>query len=104
MTFGFITGAACATVAAVLVTGHRVVGIKTIVKHATIVDVAFTVAMAVAFAGTITGLMVAIMAGLVMALFLSALGWAQDKMSKTANSDSEFDADGNWIYNQAPYV
>jgi len=104
---GFILGASAATVAAVLVTGARVFGIKRMIKHATLVDVTFTVAMAVAFAGTLTGLLVAIMAGLMMAVLMTGLQYLSrfvDKRKRTKDPKSEFTADGQWIYNQAPYV
>ena len=107
MAIGFILGASAATVAAVLVTGARVVGVKRLIKHATLVDVTFTVGMAVAFAGTLTGLLVAIMAGLMMAVLLSGLQYLSrfaDKFQRKQDPASEFTADGQWIYNQAPYV
>jgi hypothetical protein len=101
----FIIAASTVSVAAVLVTLHRVVGIKRILRHATLVDVAFTVGMTIMFAGTLTGMLVAVLAGLIMALVLS-VGRVLMKFgdSTTASTDSEFDAQGNWIYNKAPYV
>lgn len=108
MAFGFIAGAAVATVAAALVTGSRVVGFRRILKNATLVDVVFTVGMGVAFAGTLTGLLVAIAAGLLMAVFLTGAKkclqvWDAFKGRGPAAND-EFDANGVWIYNKAPYV
>ena len=105
MAFGFIAGAAVATVGAVLVTGHRVIGIKRMVKHATLVDVTFTVGMAIAFAGTLTGLLVAIVAGLIMAVVLSAAQKLQTLYERrTASEPQDEYNEGGWIYNQAPYV
>lgn len=107
MALGFIAGAAAASVAAVLVTGHRTIGIKRIIKHATLVDVTFTVGMAIAFAGTLTGFMVAIVAGLFMAILLTGLqklSALMDRMkTPSAEQDDEHNENG-WIYNQAPYV
>jgi len=98
------------SVAAALVTLNRITGWKFITKHRTAVDVTFTVGMAVAFAGTLTGMLVAVMAGLMMALFLSlvtAPSKIWDRMTAKLNkepADREHDADGNWVYNQAPYL
>ena len=61
------------TVAATLVTGARVFGLRRITEHSTKVDVAFTAVAAFAFAGTLTGFAAAILAGLFMAIILSAL-------------------------------
>lgn len=105
MTFGFIAAASVASVAAFTVTAGRVVGFKRLIKYATITDVVFTVSMAVMFAGTFTGFMVAIMAGLMMAMMLTAVGYLLRLFDKSAEPvDDEHDAQGNWIYNQAPYV
>lgn len=62
-----------ATVAATLVTGARVLGLRRITENATKVDVVFTAGAAFAFAGTLTGFAAAIVAGLFMALVLSVL-------------------------------
>lgn len=72
---GTITLLAGASVAAVMVTGARVVGLRTMVKHSTKLDVGFTALAGFALAGTITGLATAIVAGLMMALVLSVLKW-----------------------------
>jgi hypothetical protein len=80
------------TVAATLVTGARVFGLRKITKHATKVDVAFTAGAAFAFAGTLTGFAAAILAGLFMALVLSALKAmyaAKDAMAAKAQDVSE---------------
>ena len=105
-----VTAMSATSVAAALVTLNRIVGWKFITKHRTAVDVTFTVGMGIAFAGTLTGMLVAVMAGLMMALFLSlvtAPGKMWDRMTDKLQRepiDSEHDADGNWVYNQAPYL
>lgn len=73
MSLLFIAIAASATVAATLITGARIVSLRTMAKHATIIDVVFTVLMLVLFAGTLTGMLVAILAGLLMAITLTVL-------------------------------
>lgn len=73
MDMGFILIASCGTVAATLITGLRVCSINTVAKYATLIDVAFTVAMLALFAGTLTGMLVAIVSGLLMALTLTAI-------------------------------
>ena len=73
MSLMFIIIAASATVAATLITGARIVSLKTMAKHATLIDVVFTVLMLVLFAGTLTGMLVAILAGLLMAVTLTIL-------------------------------
>lgn len=70
---GTITILAAASVAATLVTGARVVGLRRIVEHSTKVDVIFTAVIGFCLAGTITGLAAAILAGLFMALVLTVL-------------------------------
>lgn len=67
-----VTAALC-TVAAFIITGRRVVSFKTMARHATIIDVGFTVAMLALFAGTLTGMLVAILAGLLMAITLTGI-------------------------------
>lgn len=104
MSVTFIATAAVCTVAAVLVTGHRVVGIRRILQHPTLVDVGFSVAMVVAFAGTLTGMLVAIIAGLLMALVLSAGRYLLRFERPTTARDSEYNDKGEWLYNTAPYV
>lgn len=68
-----------ATCAAALLTLSRVVGFKRVLKHATLVDVVFSIGAIVMMGATMTGALVAVMAGLIMALFLSGMkklqGW-----------------------------
>lgn len=101
-----------ASVAAFLVTGARIAGLRRLVRHSTKVDVAFTAAIGFGLAGTLTGLAAAIIAGLMMALVLTVLksvyrltdavqrGYGAMRKS----DDPEYTADGEWIYNQVPYV
>ena len=106
------------SVAACLVTLSRVVGWRRILKHATAVDVAFTIGLAMFLAGTMTGALTAVLAGLIMALVLTVLrklvaaceaGIERAKASAPSYpvpegaDPSEYNAQG-WIYNQAPYV
>lgn len=112
---------AAVSVAACLVTLSRVVGWRRILKHATLVDVAFTIGLGLAFMGTLTGMLVAVLGGLLMALTLTILKRVaivaaplaeQVKQSKSRKpvvlpegaDPSEYTADGKWMYNEAPYV
>lgn len=112
---------AAVSVAACLVTLSRVVGWRRILKHATLVDVAFTVGIGLAFMGTLTGMLVAVLGGLLMALTLTVIKRVvivaaplaeQLKQAKPrkpvvlpADADpAEYTANGKWIYNEAPYV
>ena len=95
------------SVAACLVTLSRVVGWKAILKHATIIDVSFTLILGWFMAGTLTGALVAILGGLIMALVLTGLKHIMGLVETVAckmGTDSEYDKDGVWIYNKAPYV
>jgi uncharacterized oligopeptide transporter (OPT) family protein len=64
-------------VAATLLTLCRVIGIRRVLRHATVIDVIFTVVACIMLAGTLTGLLIGILAGLVMAGTLTVLGWFQ---------------------------
>ena len=121
-----VVSMAVVSVAAFLVTLSRVVGWRLILKHATIVDVVFTIGIGVAFMGTLTGMLVAVLGGLIMALTLTCIKRAvniaaslteQIKNVKNVQhrgrkpvvlpegvDQSEYTADGKWIYNEAPYV
>lgn len=114
-----IVSMSAVSVAACLVTLSRVVGWRRILRHATIVDVAFTIGLAMFLAGTMTGALTAVLAGLLMALVLTALsklvafsgtlrergGPSKPTYAVPAGADpSEYTADGKWIYNEAPYV
>ena len=117
------------SVAACLVTLSRVIGWKRVLKHSTLIDVSFTAGTFIIFAGTLTGGLVAVLGGLIMALVLSIAkklaslisgrklptlpnvkglkGVANDPLWAFRNADgsyNEYDAKGNWIYNQAPYA
>lgn len=72
MSLSLIAVCAFITVLAVLITSIRVVGLRRVLRNATIFDVAFTIAIGILLGGTATGLMIALTAGLVAALTLSA--------------------------------
>lgn len=112
---------AAVSVAACLVTLSRVVGWRRILKHATLVDVAFTIGLGFAFMGTLTGMLVAVLGGLLMALTLTIIKRVvivaaplaehakqakprKDVVLPEGADPTEFTADGKWIYNEAPYV
>ena len=120
-----VVSMAVVSVAAFLVTLSRVVGWRRILKHATIVDVVFTIGIGFAFMGTLTGMLVAVLGGLIMALTLTCIKRVvkvaaplaeQTKNFKTFKQGrnpvllpegadlSEYTADGKWIYNEAPYA
>lgn len=71
MTLSLIFLMALAAVAATLLTLIRIVGWRRVLRHATLIDVVFTVVICFALAGTLTGLLIGIVAGLVMAGALS---------------------------------
>lgn len=104
------------SVAACLVTLSRVIGWKRILRHATLVDVSFTLGTFIIFAGTLTGALVAVLGGLLMALVLSVAKRIQSALNApsrpaakspfdvpTGADPSEYNKHG-WIYNQAPYI
>lgn len=111
---------AAVSVAACLVTLSRVIGWRRILKHATLVDVAFTIGLGLAFMGTLTGMLVAVLGGLLMALTLTIIKRVVIVAAPLAEQvkresrkpvvlpegadPSEYTADGKWIYNEAPYV
>lgn len=112
------------SVAAFLVTLSRVVGWRLILKHATLIDVVFTIGIGFAFMGTLTGMLVAVLGGLLMALTLTCIkrvvnvaaplaehvkhtkqGMGRKPVVLPEGADpSEYTADGKWIYNEAPYA
>ena len=59
---------AAISVAAFLITLTRVVGWDWITRHASLVDVTFTIGLGVLFYGTLTGTLIAVLGGLFMAL------------------------------------
>lgn len=63
---------AIASVASALVLLGRLIGLRTILKHATLIDVGFAVIAGFALHGSLTGILVAIVGGLVMALVLQS--------------------------------
>lgn len=63
---------AIASVASTLVLLGRLIGLRTILKHATLIDVGFAVIAGAALHGSLTGILVAIVGGLVMALVLQS--------------------------------
>ena len=119
-----VVSMAAVSVAACLVTLSRVVGWRLILKHATLVDVVFTIGIGFAFMGTLTGMLVAVLGGLLMALTLTCIkrvvnvaaplaehvkhtkqGRGRKPVVLPEGADlSEYTADGKWIYNEAPYA
>ena len=89
-------------------------------KTAVWIDVAFTIAIGIVFAGTLTGMLVAVFSGLILSMFLGMCKWGtklkglnlvslgviktQRVRDMGGLDPSEFDSNGNWIYNEAPYV
>lgn len=107
MSMAIIISMATVSVAAFIVTASRIKGFQWLVKHATIVDIVFTIGGVILFAGTVTGMLIAVLSGLMMALFLTIVKKVQSLVpTKTVKEpiDDEHDADGNWIYNQPPYL
>ena len=94
------------SVAACLVTVSRVVGWRIILKHDTKIDVAFTLILGWFMVGTLTGALVAILGGLLMAITLTVIKRLTILVDSVQGIDtsSEYDKDGVWIYNKAPYV
>lgn len=66
MTMGLIFLMSLAAVAAALISLVRVIGWRRVLKHATAIDIGFTLLVCFALAGTLTGLLIGIVAGLVM--------------------------------------
>lgn len=113
-----VSALAAASVAAVLITGTRVVGWKNIKKHATKWDVGFTIGIGALLYGTMTGMLVAILGGLIMALVLTVARGIDNMKDRAAavfkrnrNTDpiydldpSEFNSDGEWVYNTGVYT
>lgn len=101
-----IIAMAAASVAACLLTLSRAVGWKRILRHSTLIDVAFTLGLGVFLSGTLTGALVAVLGGLLMAVSLSCIKRLVAAASSVRSScmDDEHDARGNWIYNEAPYA
>ncbi len=63
---------AVCSVASTLVLLSRLIGLRTILRYATLIDVGFALIAAAALHGTLTGILVAIVGGLVMALVLQS--------------------------------
>lgn len=76
MSIGLIFIMSLAVVLAFLVTSIRFLGFKRVLRHATLIDVVFSVVICIALAGTLTGLLIGIVAGLLLAATLTALKWA----------------------------
>lgn len=87
MTLTLILVMAAASVAACLFTGARLVGWRFILRHATTVDVAFTVGAVFMLAGSITGMLIGILSGLMMAAFLTAARWVDRMRDYTPRFD-----------------
>jgi hypothetical protein len=101
----FIVAMAGATCAAALLTLGRVVGFKRIIKHATLVDVVFSIGVVAVLGSTITGALTAVLAGLFMAIGLSVgksiaavvgVFPAMAKAVKTAMAEHHAKNDAEW--------
>lgn len=106
---------AAVLVAATLVTLTRVIGIKRVLRHATLIDVLFTVLAGVMFLGTLSGMLIAVIGGLLMALTLSTMKTVQKLLQRgadvvgdiikkkevptAADQDPAEYSDGVWYYN-----
>lgn len=66
MTVGLIFLMALVSVVAALVLLIRTIGVRRVLRHATIIDIIFTLVVCFLLAGTLTGLLIGIVAGLVM--------------------------------------
>ena len=98
--------ALCTTVATLL-TLSRFGGLRVVLKYAAVVDIVFTLALMFMFAGTLGGMLVAVMGGLFLSVFLTAAKWVQRAVDDTLNKvdpNSEYDSDGNWVYNTDKYI
>lgn len=78
LTMIFLMSLCC--VAAFLVMLIRTVGVRWVLKYATVIDVIFTVVMCIALAGTLTGVLIGILAGLVLTGALTITKWAYSQM------------------------
>lgn len=67
-------------VVAALVTLVRILGWRRVLKHATLIDIGFTLVICFALAGTLTGLLIGIVAGLVMTGTLTCLRFLQARL------------------------
>jgi len=93
------------TAAAALITTARVLGIKRMIKHSTLVDATVTVGLGAALMGTATGMLTAIIAGLIVALTLSVAKVASNIIDdrtlwkrKDDQSGSEYDNINHDVY------
>lgn len=66
MSIGLVFLMSLVSVASALIVLTRVFGVRRVLRHATWVDIGFTVLVCFALAGTITGLVIGILAGLIM--------------------------------------
>ena len=98
---------ALCTALATLLTLSRFGGLRVVLKYAAVVDIVFTITLMFLFAGTLGGMLVAVMAGLFLSIFLTAAKWVQRAVNDTLNKvdpNSEYDSDGQWIYNTDKYI
>lgn len=100
-----IVSMSAASVAACLLTLSRVIGWGYILRYATVIDVAFTLALGAFFFGTLTGALVAVLGGLFMAITLSALRAVRKLYERATETDPDSEyVNGVWVYNTAPYI
>ena len=75
MSIGLIFMMALASVAGFLIVAIRIAGFRRVLRHATAIDVVFTLLVCFLLAGTITGLLIGIVAGLIMTGTLTVCKW-----------------------------
>ena len=92
------------TVGGCLLTLTRVIGWRKVLRHATAIDVIFTILLSFILAGTLTGILIALLAGLVMAGFLSVAKWITERVeaSRAALARPTQEAD-DWCPGGTPY-
>ncbi len=92
---------AAVIVAATFITASRVLGVRTILRHATVADVLFTILLAIVMGGTLTGMLIALSAGLVAAACLSVGRFIMNKIDALAAgsgvaADADLPSSGDW--------
>lgn len=98
MSIGLIFMMALASVAGGLLLLARTIGWARILRHATLIDVLFTVILCFALAGTLTGLLIGIVAGLIMTGVLTLLKSAHARIQgvQQAYTTSKADPEEDW--------
>lgn len=82
MSFGLIFLMSLCAVMAFLVLAVRLVGWQLVLRHASLIDVIFTVVICLALAGTLTGILIGIMAGLVLTVTLTTVKYLLSRVER----------------------